>query len=332
MNQVQLSPNSPSLEAATLYTIGVDIGGTNSEIGFVDRQGRCLRKVTLATMARQPFSLFKHQLVTTIEELMHDLGGQYQCLGLGVALPGAGAPNGDVRHPSNFAWPAFNIIEALSPHFSFPIHVTNDANAAAIGEKKYGKVKDLDNFVVITLGTGVGGGVFIDGQPLIGARGLAAELGHIVTVPGGRKCGCGKRGCLETYTSATGIRRTIMELIAEMGPANHGFNNLSFDQLTARHIFDAAQNNDPLALEAFRRTGTMLGTKMADLVPLFDPQAFVLFGGLTGAGPFLMEPVQAAFETNLGEPFQGKIPVYTSGVPYNEAAILGACHIPEFTN
>ncbi|CAM2067503.1 ROK family protein [Sulfidibacter corallicola] len=309
--------------------IGVDIGGTNSEIGFVDGEGRCLRKIVIPTLPYHPFRRFIDEFVAQIRAGLEGLSN-YTCVGMGVAAPGANSLDGRIRDPTNFGWPDVDLARVLRDFFPFPIRVANDATAAAIGEKKHGAAKNWRNFIMITLGTGLGGGIFVDDQPLIGHRGFAGELGHTPAEPGDRLCGCGRYGCLETYASATGLRRTMLALTAKYGDRSGRFQDVSYNELSARAIWEAACAGDPPALEAFEITGSVLGRKMAEWVPIFDPEAFVLFGGLTRAGSFLLEPVRKAFRASLANVFSGDIPIVLSQVPESEAAILGACHIPEY--
>lgn len=332
MNRPALNPfNTEALTCLETYKIGVDIGGTNVEIGLVDRHGRCFHRDSLETMAHQPFAAFLNRFLPKLQQMLRQQEPHLRCEAMGIAVPGAGSRSGTVRQPSNFNWQPFNMIQSLRPHFDFPVHVINDANAAAIGEKHYGLARDLDNFIMITLGTGLGGGVFVDGKPLLGNRGWAGEFGHTIVEPNGRLCGCGKRGCLETYVSATGLRRTVMERISFYGRDAAPFDAISFNDLTARTICERAEEGHNIALEAFDMTGRLLGRAMADMVPLFDPQAFFLFGGLTQARRYLLEPLTKAFEANLGTPFHDQIPIHISQVPQDAAAILGACHIPDYT-
>lgn len=326
---IKNADSSPVEPTRSTIAIGMDIGGTNCDIGFVNQHGACLRHVTLSTQNHPSFEAFRDAALHLVREQLRQLSGHH-CVGMGIAAPGANSRNGRVSDPSNLGWPDVDLTDAFGRFLPFPIHVTNDANAAALGEKKYGAAKDLNNFVLLTLGTGLGAGIFVDGKLLLGRSGFGGELGHTRISDESRLCGCGQMGCLETYVSATGIRRTVMELIAKYGQSAGALAHLDFHQLTAERIGLAAAEGDILALEAFERTGLVLGKKMADWATVLDPEAFILFGGLTRAGEFLLDPVQRSFRKALSNFLRDPIPVVLSGVPDGEAAVLGACHISEF--
>ena len=314
--------STASLSRDRPFSIGVDIGGTTSKIGIVTPDGLCLDRLTMPTQAHLPLARFIEQFTERVAGLLNRLDPNYRCRGMGIAAPGASSRDGEMHHPTHFCWQAANLEQGLRPYYDFPIRVINDATAAAMGEKRFGAARGFDNFVVLTLGTGLGGGIFTDGKPLLGSRGLAGELGHMTAVPDGRWCGCGRRGCLETYVSATGLCRTMDSLdgglLARSGPPRD-----------ARRIWEEAVAGDARAREAFEITGSILGRAMADLVPIFDPEAFILFGGLTGAGDLLLDPARRAFHAGLGKPFANDIPILFSQVPDNQAAILGAGHLFE---
>ncbi|CAM2007676.1 ROK family protein [Acanthopleuribacter pedis] len=321
--------SSPVDSNKNTITIGMDIGGTNCDIGFVNQHGTCLQHLSLPTQNGTAFEGFRDAALRLIREQLRQLP-TYQCVAMGIAAPGANSRNGRVSDPSNLGWPDVDLTEAFGRYLPFPIYVTNDANAAALGEKKYGAAKDMDNFVLLTLGTGLGAGIFVDGNLLLGRSGFGGELGHTRISDESRLCGCGQMGCLETYVSATGLRRTVMELIAKYGQSAGALAHLDFHQLSAERVGVAAADGDILALEAFEKTGAVLGKKMADWATVLDPEAFILFGGLTRAGEFLLDPVQRSFQKALSNFLRDPIPVVLSGVPHGEAAVLGACHISEF--
>lgn len=326
---IRNADSSPVGPVKETLAIGMDIGGTNCDIGFVNQHGACLRHVSVSTQSHPCFEGFRDATLAAIREHLQQFSG-YRCVGMGIAAPGANSRNGRVTDPSNLGWPDICLTDAFGRYLPFPIYVTNDANAAALGEKKYGFAKDLSNFVLLTLGTGLGAGIFVDGKLLLGRSGFGGELGHTRISDETRLCGCGQMGCLETYVSATGLRRTVMELIAKYGKSSGALSHLDFHQLTAERVGQAAADGDILALEAFEITGSVLGKKMADWATVLDPEAFILFGGLTRAGEFLLEPIQRSFQQALSNFLRDPIPVVLSAVPHGEAAVLGACHISEF--
>lgn len=303
--------------------LGVDIGGTNTKLGYVDRQGRCLADDAMPTHSEEPPAAFFKRLHAQAERLRNALDPAHRLLGVGIGAPNANHHKGTIEHPPNLSWDWVDIRAELAPYYDVPIAATNDANAAALGEMLFGAAKGMRDFIVITLGTGLGSGIVVNGELVYGSSGFAGEIGHVIAEPGGRPCGCGRRGCLEVYASATGLRLTVAELLAR-GAAPSALRDLDAGQLTSKRIFEAAQQGDPIALEAFALTGGLLGRKLADAVAYTSPEAIFLFGGLAASGELLFEPARRALEENLLDIFQGTVKLLPSGIPEGKAAILGA--------
>jgi glucokinase len=307
----------------TDIVLGVDIGGTNTKLGYVDRQGRCLADAVMPTLSEEKPSIFFKRFHEHAERLRNSLDASHRLLGIGIGAPNANYYKGTIEHPPNLSWEWVDIRAELAPYYPIPIAATNDANAAALGEMLFGAAKGMRDFVVITLGTGLGSGIVVNGEMVYGASGFAGEIGHIVVDPAGRLCGCGRRGCLEMYASATGLRFTVAELLAR-SDAPSPLRGLDFENLSAIRIFEAAQNGDLFALEGFELTGDLLGRKLADAVAYTSPEAIFLFGGLTASGELLFKPVRRALEENLLNIYRGTVKLLPSGVPTGKAAILGA--------
>ncbi len=303
--------------------VGVDIGGTNTEVGFVDESGNVVKSTSFATNAHDVAQKFLHKLKSTIDEECARLSDRYVCRGIGIAAPNVNYLNGTIEAPANLNWGTVNLVEILGDDYEQPIRIINDANAAALGEMGFGLAQDMKNFIVITLGTGLGSGIVINGEILHGSSGMAGELGHTTVVVDGRQCGCGKTGCLEAYVSANGIRRTTIELMSQM-PYDGVLATVSFDKLTAKMVSDAAHKADPLALAVLERTGSILGRKLADVVACLDPEAFILMGGVVNTGELLLEPIRRHFECHLLPVFRGKVAMLSSEMPAGRPAILGA--------
>lgn len=303
--------------------LGIDIGGTNSVFGFVSADGMYLSGDSIPTRGEQDADKFLVRLVKQIKLHFNDYKDEYTLAGIGIAAPSVNYTNGTIESPSNLKWRNVNFIEMIKEYFDVPIAIINDANAAALGEYYHGHAKGLKNFIVITLGTGLGAGIIADGNLLYGERGLGGELGHIIVEPGGRKCNCGRSGCLETYVSATGLKRTVFELMAKENDSS-AFRDLTFNAVTGRMINDFAAAGDPIAVKAFNYTGNLLGAAMANLAAYFSPQMIVLFGGLVNAGDLLLEPARRSFEEKLLNVHKGRIPVLISKLNNAQAGIYGA--------
>jgi len=302
--------------------LGIDIGGTNTKFGFVDREGRCLADGAIPTLGDQPPGQMFQRLHAGAAELLAGLDG-CELAGIGVGAPNANYYTGTIDLPPNLSWPWVDLRAELAPHFQVPVAATNDANAAAMGEMLFGAARGMRDFIVITLGTGLGSGIVVNGEVVYGFSGFAGEIGHTIVDPAGRLCGCGRRGCLEVYASASGLMLTVAELLAGNG-APSLLRGLEPGQMTSKLIFESAQAGDRLALEAFDRTGDLLGRKLADAVAYTGPEAIFLFGGLVSAGDLLFDPTRRAMEANLLNIYQGTVKLLHSGVPEGKAAILGA--------
>lgn len=305
------------------FTIGIDIGGTNTVLGIVTGDGECIDKVKFSTQECPTIEDFRAKLVSGITELSQKRGAIRAIGGIGIAAPAARHREGTIQSPANLQWGTVDIVNLLKPYFDLPIVLTNDSNAAALGEMKFGLAKGMKNFVVITMGTGLGAGIVVDGRLLYGENGVAGELGHMTIEPGGRLCGCKRRGCVETYVSATGIRRTVFELLARSTEETE-LRDISYNQLTAEKIHELARRGDPIAIEAFDFTGNLLGRVLSNTVAVFDPEAIILSGGLMHAGDFLLEPTTKSFGENVLKLHKRKAVILKSQLKDGEAAILGA--------
>ncbi len=302
--------------------LGIDIGGTFTKIGLVTHNGKTLTTRMFRTGSQHPFATYKERLREELDLLFEKCPEGDRLLAVGVGAPNANTYTGDMEQPPNFSWGArVPIARTLEELLQLPVFTANDANAAALGELYYGAGRGLKHFVVLTLGTGLGSGIIVDKQLLTGARGMAGELGHINVQPDGRKCKCGLKGCLETYASVTGIKRTIFELLSDR-TENSSLRDISFNELSGEMIADLALEGDEIALEAFGRTAAVLGSKMADIAAHLDPEAFILSGGLSKAGDILLLPVMASMEKNLFNAYKGKIKVLVSKA-LRDLAVLG---------
>ncbi len=305
------------------YSIGIDIGGTGTKLGIVDEGGKVIKKHEFKTTDYNDFASYMHGLTTAIKTLQHSFNGH--CIGIGIGAPNGNYYKGTIDCAPNLPFGlCAPIVETLRNAFGMKhIYLSNDANAAAVGEKIYGGGKNLDHFILITLGTGLGSGIIVDGKLLLGADGFAGELGHVCAVPNGRICGCGKRGCLEAYASATGIKRTFLEMLSKHN-GNSIIANKTWDELDARVIEDAAKAGDIAAIETYKITGALLGRCLADFVHFSRPSTIFLFGGPVKAGELIFKPTREALEQNLMPLFRGKVKVLPSELPFGDAAILGA--------
>lgn len=304
-------------------TLGIDIGGTNTVFGFVTSDGKYLSVNSIPTKGEQDADKFLARLAKQINVHFEDFKNKYNLAGIGIAAPSVNHLNGTIESASNLGWKNVNFVEMIKGYFDVPIAIINDANAAALGEYYYGHAQGLKNFILITLGTGLGAGIITEGNLLYGERGLAGELGHIIIEPEGRKCNCGRSGCLETYVSATGLKRTVFELMARENEPT-AFSDLTFNSMTGQMISDLAKGGDPVAVKAFSYTGNLLGAAMANLAAYFSPEMIVLFGGLVNAGELLLEPARRSFEDKLLNVYKGRIPVVISKLNNATAGILGA--------
>lgn len=304
--------------------VGIDIGGTNTEVGLVDKYGKVVSRGSMKTRTHGPdIDAYLDQLADIINELTNN--SIYKILGIGIGAPNGNIHSGSIEFAPNLDWKGVvPLCEMLKRYFlDIPIMLTNDANAAALGEKLFGSGQGINDFVTITLGTGVGSGFIVDGKLMYGHDGMAGEVGHTLVDPNGRLCGCGRRGCLEQYVSASGIVRTATELLS-IGRYNSRLAEIPFKDLQSKDIALAADEGDELANEVFKIAGKTLGMKLADIVAITSPKAFFLAGGVIKAGDLLLKPVRESLEENLLNVYKGKVAVDVSGLPGIDSAILGA--------
>lgn len=304
-------------------TLGIDIGGTNTVFGFVDREGKCLASASIPTNAQQPATSLFGRLAESAKTLLAGVKDKCELVGIGIGAPNANYYKGTIENPPNLSWGHVDVVAEMKKYFTVPIAITNDANAAALGEMFFGAAKGMKDFIVITLGTGLGSGVVANGELIYGADGFAGEIGHTNVDPNGRQCGCGNRGCLETYASATGLCRTVQEIICNSTTPSE-LRNVSYEKLTAHMVFEMAQRGDKLALEAFEITGRILGIKLADSVAHTSPEAIVLFGGLASAGDLIFKPTKRSMEERLFPNFRNKVKIIPSRLVEGNTAVLGA--------
>lgn len=307
----------------TEVTLGIDIGGTNTVFGFVDIKGRCIKESSIPTLGENSAEDLFERLFTEVKKILDEISDQCVLKGIGIGAPNANYYRGTVENPPNLHWGVVNVIDLIKQYIDVPAAITNDANASAIGEMLFGAAKGMKDFIVITLGTGLGSGVVVDGKLVYGSDGFAGEIGHTVYDPNGRQCGCGRKGCLETYASATGIKKTVMELLATTNTKSE-LRNISYNELDSKMIHSAALNGDRLALDAFEITGKILGLKLADAVAVTSPEAIILFGGLAHAGKMIIDPTKKSMEENLFHVFRNKVKIIESGLPEGNSAVLGA--------
>lgn len=307
----------------TEVAVGIDIGGTNTAFGFVDKNGKCYYESSIPTKAEQSAEQFFKRLFLEINRTKKKLEKKLEIVGIGIGAPNANYYKGTIENPPNLSWGTINVLNLIKKHSSLPSAITNDANAAAIGEMLFGIAKGMKNFVVITLGTGLGSGIVVDGKLVYGADGFAGELGHTIVDPNGRQCGCGRNGCLETYASASGIKRTAFELMASTSTQSI-LRNIPYDKISAKDIYLAAKKGDKLALECFDYTAKILGFKLADTVAHLSPEAIILFGGLASAGDLIIKPTKKYLEENLLYLFKNKVKILQSALIKRNSAVLGA--------
>jgi glucokinase len=304
-------------------TAGIDIGGTNTAFGFIDKEGNLIAESSIPTNALECPEIYFSRLIPEVKKLWNVIEWNCELRGIGIGAPNANYYRGTVENPPNLKWGVVDVVNTFRQHFNIPVAITNDANASAIGEMLFGAAKGMKDFIVITLGTGLGSGIFSNGKLVYGSDGFAGEIGHTVYDPNGRLCGCGRRGCLETYASATGIKRTVLELIADTN-IDSVLRNKSINELDSKMIYDAAVTGDKIAIDAFEYTGKILGMKLADSVAHTSPEAIIFFGGLAAAGDLILNPVKKYMEANLFHIFQNKVKILPSGLKKGNIAVLGA--------
>ena len=309
------------------YVIGLDLGGTNSVFGIVDSRGDIKATTAIKTQGYETVDEYVEASVEALKIIIDQVGGIEKIKAMGIGAPNGNYYTGTIEFAPNLSW-GHNGIVPLAKMFSdklgIPVALTNDANAAAIGEMTYGVARGMKNFIVITLGTGVGSGIVINGQLVYGSDGVAGELGHVImNRVNGRPCGCGRKGCLEAYCSATGVARTARELI-ETTDEPSLLRDMPAADITSLDVSIAASKGDALAKRIYEFTGNMLGEACADFAAFSSPEAFIFFGGLTKAGALLMDPIKKAYEENVLNIFKGKAKFLVSGLDGSSAAVLGA--------
>jgi glucokinase len=325
-------------------SIGIDIGGTNTAIGVVDSDGNVLyeRKPQMPTPQKMEnphmtqavsdaiVSKYVGDLTAEIKkaiEVVKQINPQIEVMGIGIGAPNANYYTGTIEYAPNL--PFVGVVNFASmihnnfPEFKF-VKLTNDANAAALGEMIYGGAKGMKNFAMMTIGTGLGSGLIVNGDLVYGSDGFAGECGHVTVVPEGRLCGCGGHGHLEAYCSATGIKRTVYELLAKYNPPDSSLSNIPMNEMTSKIVFDAAEKGDPIAKEVFQITGEILGRALADTVHYLSPEAIFLFGGAAAAGDYIFKPTKESMERHLMPVFRNKVKILPSELKESSAAILGA--------
>ncbi len=306
------------------YVVGIDIGGTNTVFGIVDARGTVIASNSIKTQKYLDVNEYLEELHKNLQVLIDEVGGTDKIKGIGVGAPNGNYYTGNIEFAPNLPWKGvIPFAQLLSDKFGIPVNLTNDANAAAIGEMTYGAARGMKDFIMITLGTGVGSGIVINGQLVYGHDGYAGELGHVIARKGGRLCGCGRKGCLEAYASATGVARTAREFLEARTDAS-SLRQVPLNEITSKDVYDAAIAGDVLAKEIFEYTGTILGESFADFVSFSAPEAIVLFGGLARAGDMIMNPIVKAMEDNLLTIWKSKIKVLFSELKESDAAVLGA--------
>ena len=307
------------------YVLGLDMGGTNSVLGVVDARGHVLGRTSIKTQAYRDINDYVNALYEEAEKIIEPLGGMEMVRGIGAGVPNGNFYTGYIQEAMNLPWQTVPFAQLVSERFGLPCRITNDANAAAMGEMTYGAAKGMKNFIMITLGTGVGSGIVIDGNVVYGHDGFAGELGHTTAVRGenARPCNCGKMGCLEAYASATGVARTAKEILTSTTKETI-LRQLDVDNITSKDVYDAAEQGDEVAKEIFDFTGTILGQQLADFIAFSAPEAIVLFGGLTKSGDWIKRPIEEAMNNNVLPLWKNKVKVLFSDLKEADAAVLGA--------
>lgn len=307
------------------YVVGIDIGGTNTVFGIVDARGNVIASNSIKTGKHANIEDYIEELKTALNKLIEAHDAKDKIHGIGVGAPNSNYFTGTIEYATNLPWKGVvPLAKLLTEAFGVPVAVTNDANAAAIGEMTYGAARGMKDFIMITLGTGVGSGIVVNGQLVYGHDGFAGELGHVIVKPSnGRMCGCGRTGCLETYCSATGVARSAREFL-EIRTDPSRLRDLPIEEITSKDVYDAAIAGDKLAREIFQYTGEIMGRAFANFVAFSSPEAIILFGGLARAGELLMKPIKESMDRNMLNMFKGKTKLLLSELKESDAAVLGA--------
>lgn len=308
------------------YVIGLDLGGTNSVFGIVDRRGTIIATTSVKTQEQNDVEVYVDNCCTALKKIIEEVGGFEKIQAMGIGAPDANYYTGIIDNPANLPWKGeIPLAKMFSDRLGIPVALTNDANAAAIGEMAYGAAKGMKNFIMITLGTGVGSGIVVNGQVVYGSDGFAGELGHVIVDKSSeaRSCGCGRKGCLETYCSATGVARTA-KMIVSSSERPTLLRNIPLEEITSKDVAIAAGQGDEVAKEIFEYTGKILGEACADFAAFSSPEAFIFFGGLTKAGDLLMDPIKKAYDENVLFLYKNKAQMIVSELDDAGAAVLGA--------
>lgn len=307
--------------------IGIDIGGTTTKIALVNPAGDIVKRTHISTTDQKDEHHFFRSLFSSIAALLSETGNGFQLAGIGAGAPSVNEQEGTIENAANLPFSArVPFVEVLREHYGLPVFLVKDSNASTLGEMRYGAARGMKNFMLLTLGTGLGCGIVANNHLLGGEYGHGGEAGHICVQPAGRECGCGRWGCLETYVSATGLKRTVFEIMStSMEPSS--LRHISYEAMTAKNIFDAANQGDALAKKAFDFTGKILGRALADMAAWFEPEAFILSGGLAAAGDLLFHPTIENLEEYCLTFHKKKLKVLHSSLGENDAALLGAASL-----
>jgi glucokinase len=325
LNEIETKNMLNNTSALEALAIGIDIGGTGTKFGIVDRVGNVLFSSEISTRKHTDVNDFIDELHTELSKLIDNVGGIGRIKGIGVGAPNGNFYTGTIEYAPNLPWKGIiPLARMMEDKFKIPVVLTNDANAAAIGEMMYGAAQGMKDFIMITLGTGVGSGIVANGKLVYGHDGFAGELGHTTVIPNGRLHeGTGKKGSLESYASATGVRLTTLEIL-EKSTEPSSLRSVPSDQIDSKKVYEAAIAGDAVAKQIFESTGTILGAALANFVMFSSPEAIILFGGLTKAGDLILKPTRESMEANLIQIFQNKVKILVSHLKESDAAILGA--------
>ena len=306
------------------YVVGIDIGGTNTVFGIVDARGTIIASSSIKTGAYEDVNDYVDEVCKNLLPLIIANGGVDKIKGIGIGAPNGNYYSGTIEFAPNLPWKGVIPLAAMfEERLGIPTALTNDANAAGIGEMTYGAARGMKDFIMITLGTGVGSGIVINGQMVYGHDGFAGELGHVIARRDGRICGCGRKGCLETYCSATGVARSAREFLTKSTEPSL-LRDIPAENITSKDVYDAAVKGDKIAQDIFEFTGTILGEALADFIAFSSPEAIVLFGGLAKAGDYIFKPIQKAIDDNVLNIYKGKTKLLASELKDSDAAVLGA--------
>lgn len=308
------------------YVVGIDVGGTNTVFGIVDARGGIKAQSSISTRGHATAEEYVSAVCNAMIPLIEETVGLDKIKGVGVGAPNGNYYNGTIEFAPNLPWRGvIPLAKLFEDRLGIPCALTNDANAAAVGEMTYGVAKGMKNFIMITLGTGVGSGIVIDGHVVYGHDGFAGELGHVIVRRGAdaRQCGCGRKGCLEAYCSATGVARTAKEIVTN-ATEETSLSKFNIDDITSKDVYDAAVAGDKVAQSIFDFTGDMLGEAIANFIAFSSPEAVVLFGGLAKSGKYIMDPIKTGIEKNILNIYKGKTKLLVSDLKDSDAAVLGA--------